>query len=134
MAGHSGSKHLTTTQIVAVVKLLETHIEKLEEGMCRYLNGKSDESIAAEIGALSKNGVVRIRQEMFGKLASSVVIKKEVASDEIEKLRRQIDHDLAVLIAAHNRLVDELSALFNTSTVTKLKIEKVHINGQGALI
>ena len=62
----------TTTEIIAMNKLLGENLTKLADGRVHYLEAWSDERVAKEVNEeLSSNTARRIRQEVYGKLKRS---------------------------------------------------------------
>lgn len=93
----------STTQVIAIHRMLEEEVEKLEGGLCQYKNPDVSDATLAEKSKASVNTVARIRQEMFGKVRRASV-DAETAAD-IRGLKEQ----LAELTDKHNKLCVTLS-------------------------
>jgi hypothetical protein len=104
--------HITRAQTIALGKRLEAVIINVdaEKGICEYVDGVDDQTIADEFG-VSKNSVMGLRSEIYGKLFR---IHKAAASEskQIEDLQRRCDKlqaQHADLLNLHNKLVDNLA-------------------------
>jgi hypothetical protein len=102
--------HVTRAQTIALGKRLEAVIINVdaEKGICEYVDGVDDQTIADEFG-VSKNSVMGLRSEIYGKL-----FRKAAASEskQIEDLQRRCDKlqaQHADLLNLHNKLVDNLA-------------------------
>jgi transposase len=91
----------TRPQVIAMHEHLLRVIKRLEGGMCEYLDGHSDKSVADAEGVAPSN-VAGLRVEMFGKLRPA---PRGDASAELDALRR--DHE--ELVAKFNRLLQTLA-------------------------
>src|SRR5262245_55040869 len=112
MAGHTGSKHASVSQIIAIGKRLDISCRKTPEGFAEYINGDSDDRVARDIG-VSKSSVARVRLDTIGKF------KHERAAKEIGELKshniqlasqlQATQNQLQELIIKHNNLCAELA-------------------------
>lgn len=89
-----GRKTATTTQIIAIAKLLQDNVKALDDGHVAYLSGWSDDVIAKKVGC-AKSSVAKVRSENFGNLRSISFGPK-------------IDKDLAARVAKLERFLVEL--------------------------
>jgi hypothetical protein len=95
------------TEIVAIHTELTKVARRLEGGICEYLEGHSDATVAAKVGCTDAN-VAGVRTEMFGRL------RRPTTSDEAAR------HELMVLRASH----DDLRVRFDL-LVSSLALNKV---------
>jgi hypothetical protein len=102
------------TEIVAIHAELVKVVRKLEGGLCEYVEGHSDATVAAIVGCTDAN-VSGVRSEMFGKL------RRPATSDEAAR------HELMVLRRSHDDLKVRFDILVSSLSLNKvLDVRHLH--------
>lgn len=116
---HAKNAKASRTQIIAIHKLLEEHLEIIGERLVRYRGEHSDVSIAALVDA-APNSIASVRRELFGDLVRSSGRSAETANTVLlQRLEGEITNlnsrylqtlnALNELIVKHNRLCQHLT-------------------------
>lgn len=91
------TKKLNRVEEMQIIKLLERHITKLDDDMCRYENGMSDEKIAETCGIerANRRHVIAIRSELFGRIHAAPDARKpkrlSTTEQRVEQLEKRVD-------------------------------------------
>jgi hypothetical protein len=106
---------LTRTTVIAVVDALRATTEKLDGGMCKYLDGLTDVSLAKRLSdetgsPVSQSQVRDLRQELIGHLNQNVR-RPSTASAETDALRALIKGQAADFEALRTMLAATASAV-----------------------
>ncbi len=89
-------------EIVAINKRLEETVTKLEDGLCVYAEGVSDQTIADEL-KVGVRSVAGLRVDLFGKLKPYGTVEDRV--DDLVKLSGNLVTSYDTLKDRHNKLV-----------------------------
>jgi hypothetical protein len=123
----TGYKHLTVAETAKVLDRLKDVIEPIPttDGTkkCRYKDGLDDASVAAELN-VSKGGVYRIRNEMYGNLHKE---PKERPASDGTPTREELAQGMRALYTRHEALeakYEELLDRFN-KLLTTLSLKHV---------
>lgn len=133
----STKDRLNRTENFAVMKLIESHGKRLENGLFEYEPGWSDDRVATDLG-VGKIAVSNGRREVFGKLYFKAATSNKAETDQrlntlevASKASRVVHYELGRRVEALERAINLLLTAPNREGLDRNKLEELrrHFNG-----
>lgn len=103
----SARKSLTYTQRKEIDLYLGTVIKKFGEGLCEYIGGESDQTVATKFDC-TPNNVQGVREAVYGRLRPPAV--RSPVDDRVDALETRVARLEAMVIEITGRLDKDLPA------------------------